>query len=80
MDPKDLGRAVWRHRLLVATIAIVTMGAVLAGLWLAPKTYESTATLTAAATPDAVETGENLDSLRGSLAELANSEDVLEEV
>ncbi|MGB0100247.1 MAG: hypothetical protein WBP61_08185, partial [Nocardioides sp.] len=42
--------------------------------------YESTATLTAAATPDAVETGENLDSLRGSLAELANSEDVLEEV
>lgn len=80
MEPKDLGRAVARHWIFVTVIVVVTMVAVGAGLWLAPKTYQSTATLAAAASPDAVATGENLDSLRGSLGELANSEDVLADV
>lgn len=80
MEPQDIGRAVWRHRVFVVVIVVATLAAAGAGLWLAPKTYESTATLAAAASPDAAATGENLDSLRGSLGELANSEDVLADV
>ena len=80
MEPQDIGRAVWRHRVFVIVIVVTTLAAAGVGLWLAPKTYESTATLTAAASPDAEATGENLDSLRGSLGELANSEDVLADV
>lgn len=80
MEPQDIGRAVWRHRVFVVVIVVATLAATAAGLWLAPKTYESTATLAAAASPDAAATGENLDSLRGSLGELANSEDVLADV
>lgn len=80
MEAKDVGRAVWRHRLLVVTILVVTGAAVGAGLWLAPKSYVATATVSAAASPDAEDSGEDLDSLRGSIGELANSQDVLEEV
>lgn len=80
MEPKDLARALGRHWLFAVVIAAVTLSAVGVGLWLAPKTYSATATLAAAASPDAEATGENLDSLRGSLGELANAEDVLEEV
>ncbi len=80
MEPKDVWRAVSRHRLLVLTIVVVTGAAVGVGLWLAPKTYVATATLSAASSPQATPTDEDLDSLRGSVGELANSEDVLEEV
>lgn len=75
-----MGRAVWRHRLLVLVILVVTAAAVGAGLWFAPKSYVSTATLSATASPQAVASGEDLDSLRGSLAELANSQDVVADV
>lgn len=75
-----MGRAVWRHRLLVVVILVVTGAAVAAGLWFAPKSYVSTATVSAAASPQATATGVDLDSLRGSVGELANSEDVLAEV
>lgn len=80
MEPRDVARALRRHWIFAAVIVLVTMAAAGAGLWLAPKTYESTAVLAAAASPDAVATGENLDSLRGSVGELADSEDVLTDV
>ncbi|WP_395657770.1 hypothetical protein [Nocardioides sp.] len=80
MEPKDVWRAVWRHRLLVVVIMVTTGVAVGVGLWLAPKSYVATATLSAASSPQATPTDEDLDSLRGSIGELANSEDVLEEV
>lgn len=80
MEARDVGSAVRRHWLLVAIVAVVTMASVGVGLWASPKTYTSSATMTASASPDAVASGENLDSLRGSLGELTNSEDVLEEV
>ena len=80
MEAKEVGRAVWRHRLLVLVIVVATGAAVLAGLWYAPKSYTSTATVSAAASPQATSTGQDLDPLRGSLGELANSEDVLVEV
>jgi succinoglycan biosynthesis transport protein ExoP len=80
MELKDVGQAVRRHWLLALTIVIVTGAAVLAGLWAAPKTYVASATVSAAASPDAASTGENLDSLRGSIGELANSEDVIADV
>lgn len=80
MEPKDVARAIRRHWIFALAVVVVTMAAAGAGLWLAPKTYESTAVLAAAASPDATATGENLDSLRGSVAELANSDDVLTDV
>ena len=52
--------------MLVASVVVVTLAAVGAGLWFSPKTYTSSATLTATSSPDAVASGENLDSLRGS--------------
>ncbi|WP_460835849.1 hypothetical protein [Nocardioides hungaricus] len=73
-------RSVWRHKVLALAVLVVTGGAVAAGLVVAPKTYSATATLSAAASPDAVATGEDLDSLRGSLGELANSEAVVTDV
>lgn len=80
MEVKDVWRAVTRHRLLVLLIVVVTGLAVGAGLWLAPRSYVATTTLSAASSPRATPTDEDLDSLRGSVAELANSEEVLREV
>jgi succinoglycan biosynthesis transport protein ExoP len=80
MEPRDVVRAIGRHWLLAGCVLLVTAMAVGAGLWLAPKTYVATAIVSAAASPDAVTSGENVDSLRGSVGELANSEDVLEDV
>lgn len=80
MEGKDVARAVWRHRLLVVVIVAITLSAVGVGLWRAPKTYESTATVAVTASPRASGTQEDLDALRGSVAELANSQAMLREI
>ena len=80
MEATDVVRAVGRHWLVAGCVVVVTILAVGVGLWLAPKSYISTATLSAAASPDALSTGENLDSLRGSVGELVDSQDVLADV
>ena len=79
MDVRDVGAALWRQRPLVVLILVVTGSAIAAGILLAPKSYAATATISAAEAPGVAET-DDLDSLRATLAELANSRGVVDEV
>lgn len=78
MDMRNLGGALWRQRWLVLLVVTLVGGAVALGVVLAPKTYSARAEVAAAAAGGS--TGEDLDSLRGTLAENANSTDVLDQV
>ena len=79
MDVRDVGVALWRQRTLVALILVITGSAVAAGIFLAPKTYAATATISAAEEPG-VAASDDPDALRATLAELANSRGVVDEV
>ena len=79
MDVRDVGVALWRQRPLVGLILLITGGAVAAGISLAPKSYAATATISAAEQPGVADT-EDPDALRATLAELANSQGVVDEV
>ncbi|HEX5089187.1 MAG TPA: hypothetical protein VFV89_15370 [Nocardioides sp.] len=79
MDVRDLGVALWRQRPLVVLILVITGAAVAAGIALAPKSYAATATISAAEAPG-VTAGEDPDALRATLAELASSRGVVDEV
>lgn len=62
-------------------ILLATAAAVMAGALLAPKTYSATAELSAMANPAAADgSTDDLTALRGTLAELASSRDVVREV
>ncbi|WP_205470904.1 hypothetical protein [Nocardioides sp. SYSU D00038] len=80
MELRDLGGALWRQKPLVALVLAVTAVAVWAGLALAPKTYVATATLEVTAQPGVEVDAEELDALRGTVAELAGSRQVAVEV
>jgi len=77
MDVRDVGVALWRQRPLVVLILVIVGGAVAAGLFLAPKSYAATATISAAEEPGVAETDEP-DALRATLAELASSRGVVD--
>ncbi len=79
MDVRDVGVALWRQRPLVVLILMITGGAVAAGILLAPTSYAATATISAAEEPGVAET-DDPDALRATLAELANSRAVVDEV
>jgi polysaccharide biosynthesis transport protein len=79
MDVRDVGVALWRQRPLVVLILLITGSAVAAGLLLAPKTYVATATISAAEAPGAAR-ADDPDALRATLAELAGSRGVVDEV
>jgi tyrosine-protein kinase len=79
MDVRDVGVALWRQRALVVLILVITGAAVAAGIFLAPKSYAATATISAAEAPGVAET-DDPDALRATLAELANSRGVVDEV
>ena len=79
MDVRDVGVALWRQRPLVVLILVITGGAVAAGLFLAPKSYTATATISAAQAQGVAGTDDS-DALRATLAELANSRGVVDEV
>jgi succinoglycan biosynthesis transport protein ExoP len=79
MDVRDVGVALWRQRPLVVLILLITGCAVAAGIILAPKSYAATATISAAEEPGVAET-DDPDALRATLAELANSKGVVDEV
>ena len=79
MDVRDVGVALWRQRPLVVLILVITGSAVAAGIFLAPKTYAATATISAAEQPG-VAAADDPDALRATLAELANSRGVVDEV
>ncbi|WP_028651192.1 hypothetical protein [Nocardioides halotolerans] len=79
MDVRDVGVALWRQRPLVVLILVITGGAVAAGILLAPKSYAATATISAAEAPGVAVT-DDPDALRATLAELASSRGVVDEV
>ncbi len=60
-------------------ILVITGSAVAAGIFLAPKSYAATVTISAAEEPGVAET-DDPDALRATLAELANSRGVVDEV
>ncbi|MCW2851593.1 MAG: ywqD 2 [Nocardioides sp.] len=80
MELRDIGGALWRQKVLVVLILALTGAAVTAGLMTAPKVYTSTATVAATAAPESTTSSEDLNSLRGTLGEIANSRAVLEDV
>jgi capsular polysaccharide biosynthesis protein len=80
MDVRDVGVALWRQRLLVLAVLVLSVVAVTAGLWLSPKTYEATADVEAAKEPTSTVTAAELDGLRADLARLAESETFLDAV
>ena len=69
----------WRQRVLVVLVFVVTGLAVVLGVMAAPKTYTASAVLQATENTEQPTT-ENLDSLRGTLAELASSTSVVQQV
>jgi capsular polysaccharide biosynthesis protein len=77
MDVRDVGVALWRQRPLVVLILVITGIAVAAGLLLAPKSYAATATISAA---EEAGGADHPDALRATLAELAGSRGVVDEV
>lgn len=80
MDVRDLGVALWRQRLLVLIVVLISGAVVAGGLWLAPKTYEAVAAVEAAKEPTSSATPEALDRARADLATLAESASVLNAV
>jgi polysaccharide biosynthesis transport protein len=71
--------ALWRQRLVVVLVLVISGAAVAAGLLLAPKSYAATATVSAAEAPGAAGS-DDPDALRATLAELANSRGVVDRV
>lgn len=81
VDVRDVGVALWRQRVLVLLVLLLTGLGVAAGLALAPKTYAATATLSAPASDgvgDEAGSGEDPQVLRATLADLADAPAVLE--
>lgn len=80
MELRDVGGALWRQKVLVLFVLLLTAAAVAAGLKAAPKVYTSTATIAATAAPEGASSGEDLNDLRGTLGQIANSRAVLDDV
>lgn len=77
MDVRDVGVALWRQRLPVLMILLISGAVVAGGLWFAPKTYESTVALAALKTPESTADPATLDAVRRDLAASAGSRAVL---
>ena len=80
MDVRDVGAALWRQRLVVLVVMLIGGAAVAGGLWLAPKTYESTARIEALKDPASPADAATVDRARRDLAEAADSPAVLDAV
>ncbi|GAB3259175.1 hypothetical protein [Nocardioides dilutus] len=77
MDVRDFGAALWRQRLLVLVFLLVGGAVVAGGLWLTPKTYETTAQVEATKDPASTADADTVDAARRDLAEAADSPAVL---
>ncbi|MFB9311840.1 Wzz/FepE/Etk N-terminal domain-containing protein [Nocardioides plantarum] len=80
MEPQDLLGALWRQRLLVLGVFVVVGLATVIGVSIAPKSYTASATISAAQNPDSPPATDDLDALRGTIGELANSRAVVDAV
>ena len=77
MDVRDVGAALWRQRLLVLILLLVGGAVVAGGLWLAPKTYESTARVEAMKDPASTADAAAVDRARRDLADVADAPAIL---
>jgi succinoglycan biosynthesis transport protein ExoP len=77
MDVRDVGVALWRQRLLVGAVLLLSVAVVAVGLWATPKTYEATSDVEAVKVATAPATSAELDEARQGLARLADSAPVL---
>ena len=68
MDRRGLGAALWRQRVLVALVVLVTAASATVGVWAAPRSYSATATLSAPAAPGPGTSEGELDAMRATLA------------
>jgi succinoglycan biosynthesis transport protein ExoP len=80
MDVRDVGAALWRQRLIVLVVVLIGGAVVAGGLWLAPKTYESTARIEALKDPASPADAATVDRARRDLADAADSPAVLDAV
>ncbi len=80
MDVQTVLGAVWRQRLIAAAVMIAMAVAVIVGLHYAPRSYTSTATVSASTKADSTAAESDLESLRATLGELVDSRDLLEDV
>lgn len=80
LGPTSLGSAVWHQRRVALAMLVVVLAAV--GWWLrsAPRSYTATATITAAPVPSLLQSTGNFENLEATLAQIANSQSVLEDV
>jgi len=77
MDVRDLGVSLWRQRLLIVLVVLLSGAVVAVGVWLSPKTYEASARVGAVKEPSSTATPDDLDDARADLATLAESAEVL---
>lgn len=77
MDVRDLGVSLWRQRLLIVVVVLLSGAVVAVGLWLSPKTYEASARVGAVKEPSSTATPDQLDDARADLATSAESAEVL---
>jgi succinoglycan biosynthesis transport protein ExoP len=77
MDVRDFSAALWRQRLVVLIVLLTGGAAVAGGLWLAPKTYESTARIEALKEPASPADAAAVDRARRELAQAADAPAVL---
>ena len=77
MDVRNAGVALWRQKLLVLVVLLISGAAVAGGLWLAPKTYESVAIVEAMKDPASPADATTVDDARRDLAVAVDSPTVL---
>ncbi|WP_372735276.1 hypothetical protein [Nocardioides sp.] len=80
MNAREIGAALLRQRLLFVAVLLLGVAVVAGGLWLAPKSYRATVTISVTKAPEASASLAALDAARRDLAEQARSPQVLSAV
>lgn len=76
----SVASTVWRHRFLAGSVFAIVIAGV--GWWLysAPREYSASATITATPVTSLLESTGNIENLQATLAQVANSQSVLQDV
>lgn len=80
MTVRMLLAAVWRRRWLALAVLLLDFAAVALALFVAPKGYTASSTITAAPQPSLISSTGNLTDLETTLAQIVNSRSVLTDV
>lgn len=70
----------WRRRLLATLVLILVGGTIAAGLVMAPRTYTAVSSVSVTPPPDVSQSPANYDNLLGTMADVAQSQPVLQDV